>query len=66
MNSSYYEKAIQDSIRKKLVEAGAISLPRAVIIKEARLDEQEQSWLSCIAGGLFSEVKKTKDKRYYV
>jgi hypothetical protein len=66
MNSLYYEKVIQDRIRKKLVEAGATSLPRAVTVKESNLDVQEQNWLTCIAGGLFSGVKKTKDKRYYV
>jgi hypothetical protein len=66
MNSLYFEKAIQDRIRKKLVEAGATSVPSAVTSSESNLDAQEQNWINCIAGGLFSEVKKTKDKRYYV
>jgi hypothetical protein len=66
MNSLYFEKAIQDRIRKKLVAAGATSIPRAVTTRESNLDVQEQNWISSIAGGLFSGVKKTKDKRYYV
>ena len=66
LNSQYYEKAIQERIREKLLEAGATSLPRAVTIEESKLDAEEKNWLSYIAGGLFSAVKKTKDKRYYV
>jgi hypothetical protein len=66
MNSLYFEKAIEDRIRKKLVKAGATSVPRAVTTRDSNLDLQEQNWISCIAGGLFSGVKKTKDKRYYV
>lgn len=66
MSELYYEKVVEDRIRKKLVEAGATSLLRAATIEESNLDEQEQNWLLYVAGGLFSRVKKTKDKRYYV
>ena len=66
MNSLYFEETIQDRIKKKLVDAGATSLPRAVTPEESNLDVQERNWLVYIAGGLFSGVKKTKDKRYYV
>ena len=66
MNSLFYEKAIRDRIKKKLVEVEATSLQRAVTSKEAKLDFQEQNWLICIAGGLFSDVKKTRDKKYYI
>jgi hypothetical protein len=66
MNSLFYEKTIQDRIRKKLVEAEATSSQKAVTIEEAKFDYEEQNWLICIAGGLFSAVKKTKDKRYYI
>ena len=66
LNSQYFEKAIQERIRSKLLEAGATSSPRAVTIEESKLDAEEQNWLFYIAGGLFSAVKKTKDKRYYV
>ena len=54
------------SIKDKLRSVGATSIDKAVAIEEANLDLQELNWLSCIAGGLFATVKKTKDKRYYV
>jgi len=38
----------------------------AVTIEEAMFDLQEQGWLSYVAGGVFSKVKKTKHQRYYV
>lgn len=44
----------------------ATSKEKAVTVGEANLDRQEQNWLVYIAGGLFSKVKKTKDKRYYI
>jgi hypothetical protein len=50
----------------KLEKAGATSMQKAVTTEEARFDLQEQQWLSYVAGGFFSEVKKTKDQRYYV
>ena len=57
---------VEDSIRTKLVAAQAFSREQAVSVQEANLDKQEQNWLSYVAGGLFAEVKKTKDRRYYV
>jgi len=56
MNSLYFEETIQDRIKKKLVEAGATSLTRAVTPEESNLDLQERNWLAYIAGGLFSGV----------
>jgi len=50
----------------KLEKAGATSMQKAVTIKEAKFDLQEQGWLSYVAGGFFSKVKKTKHQRYYV
>ena len=66
MSELYFEKALQDRISKKLVKVGATSLPRANTIEESNLDEQQQNWLIYVAGGLFSRIKKTRDKRYYV
>jgi len=66
LNSLFYEKIIEDRIRKKLVKAEATSVKKAVTAIEAKFDFQEQNWLICVAGGLFSAVKKTKDKRYYI
>jgi hypothetical protein len=54
------------SIRDKLRSVGATSKDKAVTIEEANLNMQELNWLSCIAGGMFAHVKKTKNKRYYV
>ncbi|MBZ5529527.1 MAG: hypothetical protein LAN71_16725 [Acidobacteriia bacterium] len=56
---------IQEQIWIKLMAAGATSIERAVTVQEAHLDMQEQNWLNYVAGGLFSRVKKTPDKRYY-
>jgi len=50
----------------KLEKAGATSMQKAVTIEEARFDLQEQRWLGYVAGGFFSQVKKTKHQRYYV
>jgi hypothetical protein len=57
---------MEQSIRAKLLAARAISREEAVTIQEANFDTQEQNWLNYIAGGLFAEVKKTADRRYYV
>jgi len=37
-----------------------------VTIQEARFDMQEQNWLAYVAGGLFADVKKTTERRYYI
>lgn len=57
---------MEDGIRAKLLKAKAVSKEEAVTIQEAHLDMQEQNWLDYVAGGLFSEVKKTRDRRYYI
>jgi hypothetical protein len=56
---------MEQSIRTKLLSAGATSIDKAVTIEEADLDIEEQNWLGYVAGGLFSCVKKTKSRRYY-
>ena len=58
--------AVQQSIIAKLITIDATSREKAVTMQEALLDKQEQNWLNYIAGGLFSKVKKTEDKRYYI
>jgi hypothetical protein len=57
---------MEDSIREKLLKAKAVSREEAVTIQEADFDMQELNWLDYVAGGLFAEVKKTKDRRYYI
>jgi hypothetical protein len=57
---------MRQRIVHKLEKAGATSIQKAVTVKEAGLDFQEQNWLSYIAGAFMDKVKKTKDKRYYV
>ena len=58
--------AVQQRIIAKLITIGATSREKAVTTQEALLDSQEQNWLNYIAGGLFSKVKKTEGKRYYI
>ena len=58
--------AIQQRIIAKLLKTGATSIEKAATAIEANFDMQEQNWLSYVAGGFASRVKKTKDKRYYV
>jgi len=53
-------------ITYRLEKAGATSRENAVTIEEAELDLQEQQWLNYFAGGFFSEIRKTEDKRYYI
>ena len=57
---------MEQHIRAKLQSVDAISIDKAVTIKEANLNMQEQNWLDYVAGGLFAKVKKTKDRRYYI
>jgi hypothetical protein len=57
---------MEQCIRAKLLAAGAISREKAVTIQDAHFDMQEQNWLDYIAGGLFANIKKTIDKRYYI
>jgi hypothetical protein len=56
---------IQERIVEKLEAGKALSFETAITAAEANLDEEEASWLNYVAGGLFSKVKKTRDKRYY-
>ena len=56
---------MEQSIRHKLLLAGATSIEKAVALEDADFDMQEQNWLDYVAGGLFFCVKKTKNKRYY-
>ena len=58
--------AMQQRIIAKLLATDATSTIKAVTAQDAQLDMQEKNWLSYIAGGLNSEVKKPKDKRYYI
>jgi hypothetical protein len=57
---------MEASIRAKLLAARAVSREEAVTVQDAHFDMQELNWLSYIAGGLFADVKKTTDRRYYV
>ncbi len=56
---------MEESIRAKLVAAGATSSEKAVTSEEAKFDVQEENWLHYIAGGLFSRVKKVSANLYY-
>jgi len=53
-------------IISKIEKVGATSKEKAVTIEEAELDLQERQWLNYFAGGFFSEIRKTEDKRYYI
>jgi hypothetical protein len=53
-------------ILNKLRKAGAVSKAKAVTIREAALDYQEQMWLDYFAGAFLGKIKKTNDRRYYV
>ncbi len=53
-------------ILNKLKKAGAVSKAKAVTIREAALDYQEQMWLDYFAGAFLGKIKKTDDRRYYV
>jgi len=57
---------MRQRIVHRLEKAGATSIQKAVTVKEAGLDLQEQNWLNYLAGAFMDKVKKTKDKRYYV
>ena len=53
-------------IVSKLKEAGAVSPDKAVTPHEAELDLAEARWLTYLAGGTLSRIKKTRDGKYYV
>jgi hypothetical protein len=56
---------ISYSIVNKLIKVGAVSREKAVTPKEAKLDLQETQWLKYLAGGIFSNIIKTKAGRLY-
>jgi len=57
---------MRQKIMNKLEKAGATIEDKAVTIKEAELDLQEQQWLNYFAGAFLGEIKKTENKRYYI
>ncbi len=63
---SGFDFIMRHRIVSKIERAGATSREKAVTVEEAELDSQEQLWLPYFAGGFLGEIKKTKDKRYYI
>ena len=57
---------MQQRLVSRLKAVGANSRENAVTVREAYFDVSEQNWLDYIAGGLFPQIKKTQDRRYYV
>ena len=61
---------IQFKMRQRLIhkfeKAGATSEEKAVTFIEADLDFQEQCWLDYFAGSFLGNIKKTRDRRYYL
>jgi hypothetical protein len=61
---------IQFKMRQRLIrkfkQAGATSEEKAVTFIEADLDFQEQCWLDYFAGSFLGNIKKTRDRRYYL
>jgi len=51
---------------RKLEKAGATSEEKAVTVEEAKLDLLEQYWLDYFAGSFLGNIKKTRDRRYYL
>lgn len=64
VSKTFFE--MQQRITSKLKAVGANSRDKAITAQAADLDFPEQNWLDYIAGGLFAQIKKTQDKRYYV
>ena len=63
VSSTFFK--MEQRIRDKLLSAGATSVDKAVTMEEADLDMEEQNWMDYVAGGLFSAVKMTRNRRYY-
>ena len=61
---------IQFKMKQRLIhkfeKAGATSEEKAVTFIEADLDFQEQCWLDYFAGSFLGNIKKTRDRRYYL
>ena len=66
MSLSGFQFRMHYRIISKIEKAGATSIEKAVTVEEAELDLQEQEWLDYFAGAFLGEIKKTKNKRYYV
>ena len=66
MDNSGFHHVMRFRLISKLERAGAISEVKAVTMKEAGLDIQEQLWLRYLAGGFLSRIKKTENGRYHV
>jgi hypothetical protein len=57
---------LEANIRAKLIAVDATSREKAVTSQEAHFNQQEVNWMDYIAGGMFSKIKKTRNKRFYV
>lgn len=57
---------VQAMIRSKLVAVGTTSSEKAVTTQQAHFSMKEVNWIDYIAGGMFAEIKKTGDGRFYV
>ena len=66
MSLSGFQFKMHYNILHKLKKAGAISKKKAVTIREADLDPQEQLWLDYFAGAFLGKIKKTNDRKYYI
>jgi len=58
--------AVQAGIRSKLIAMGATSRKTAATTQQADFSMKEVNWIDYIAGGMFAEIKKTGDGRFYV
>ena len=66
MSLSGIQFKMHQRIINRLEKSGATSIKRAVTIKQAELDLQEQQWLDYFAGVFLGRIKKTDNKRYYI
>jgi len=57
---------MKNRLVRKFEKVGAISEETAVTIIDANLDLQEQYWLPYFAGSFLGNIKKTRDRRYYL
>lgn len=57
---------IHHKIILKIERAGGTSQDKAVTIKEAGLNMQEQLWLDYFTGAVVDIIRKTGDTRYYI
>ena len=63
---TYNMFGVEESIRAKLIAAGATSSEKAVTSEKAKFDMQEENWIHYLAGGLFARIKKVASNLYYV